>query len=799
MAINFLIGEPGGDVDWSDVCYSTSAPPRFTLLLNSRASASVRLTISPGETRQLPVVGQIAKLYDDGSIVYQGTIDQMLKTWVGQSTTYFLDLTLVSMEQRFDNHLISPRRYDNMTCGAIMTDLYNTVAPNETIALGTIEDGPTIPSIEYDQTPLTQAFDDLAKYAGKDWYVDIATNALTMHARATVPAPFTLDMSTIRDHGTEDVLFGTIKSTTTRQDFRTRQKIRLALNAFTPDALRLFGDGNTVVFSSIRPIAQVISINALVGADCATAQCSMSSQPSPGDTVTIGALTYTFVTTLDNTQLRQVLIGATANDTEENLQDAVNGAPTTQGSGYSLPTWANPLVNMFSAGSDAWRIAAKLPGSQINGLALSSTGGAFAWSAAILTGGIDGVLEPPLQVGIQGVDQDKDWYYIPDAVTDNLISAAPMPDGGVVLVQYYAAGSDVIAVENSAIVASQGAIEGSSGLYENIIQPTDTDPVYFDPLAALERIQAALATYEKMGRVFEFSTRTAGLTPGQLLTVNLSDPFTELNGNWLIEQVDAQYTVTELHFRYSVRVLADGRLGTWLDFWEQLALVGSGGSTIIQPSSTQRELDALLIFDFDVTAQGLQTGDTTNSDIVADSEVVIQWTATIDTPSTAPVTIDLTLPDGSSILDANKIVIPANFSGLVSGKNFVGALTTTLNGAITDTATTIVVAANFAPGVAPNFIIQIESEEMLVTAVSGDGLTWTVIRGYAGTSAAAHADTTKVVLITTAVLTTTKITGVIVDAGAGGKRAQVKLYGYRGGVFGFPVSSDASQPLMSVL
>lgn len=68
-------------------------------------------------------------------------------------------------------------------------------------------------------------------------------------------------------------------------------------------------------------------------------------------------------------------------------------------------------------------------------------------------------------------------------------------------------------------------------------------------------------------------------------------------------------------------------------------------------------------------------------------------------------------------------------------ENLVNDFSTTLNGAITNTATSLVVAsATGAP--APNFRIRIDNEIMLVTAVAGT--TWTVSRGQEGTTAAAH-------------------------------------------------------------
>lgn len=67
---------------------------------------------------------------------------------------------------------------------------------------------------------------------------------------------------------------------------------------------------------------------------------------------------------------------------------------------------------------------------------------------------------------------------------------------------------------------------------------------------------------------------------------------------------------------------------------------------------------------------------------------------------------------------------------------FVNDPGTTLNGAINNSTTTIVVASATGYPTSGDFRIKIDSELMLVTAVSGT--TWTVTRGIESTSAASH-------------------------------------------------------------
>ena len=80
-------------------------------------------------------------------------------------------------------------------------------------------------------------------------------------------------------------------------------------------------------------------------------------------------------------------------------------------------------------------------------------------------------------------------------------------------------------------------------------------------------------------------------------------------------------------------------------------------------------------------------------------------------------------------------------------EQFANDYATTLSGAITDSATSLVVAsATGAPTV--NFRIRVENELMLVTAVAG--ATFTVTRGIEGTATVAHADAVAVTHVLTA-------------------------------------------------
>ena len=80
-------------------------------------------------------------------------------------------------------------------------------------------------------------------------------------------------------------------------------------------------------------------------------------------------------------------------------------------------------------------------------------------------------------------------------------------------------------------------------------------------------------------------------------------------------------------------------------------------------------------------------------------------------------------------------------------EQFSNGGTTTLNGSISDSDTTITVTSSTPFPSTGNFRLVIESEILLVTAVSGSD--FTVVRGYESTAPASHADTTAVSLVLT--------------------------------------------------
>lgn len=567
------------DVNWSDRYSAAEGEgPQFTSQINARGTATVKINITPGELRTIPVVGMDLRIFDDGAPVFSGGIDNIEEHWYAESDTKYLILSCVSLEQRLDKLQISPRGYTGWTCGAIFADLLATTGGQEGISPGDIRDGPTV-NRAYAWDSLTDAFDDLAQTSGGFyWAVNPDTFAADFRPRDANAAPFTLL--------TQHILWESIGTVTSREDLRTEQRIRLSQDTFALDTSFPAGDDVLTSFDVLRPIETIKTAIPITGggvgqspnSDASTGYFpSAAPNLSDGDTYSLGGyypdttgqITYTFKTAIDNTVPFQVLIGATLPETAINFQFAVNDSKGgDEGVRYSLPTWAHPdMIMVASPSGDGYKFVAKQPGFAGNFLMIQG-GSAFNPAGGP---GADGTRGQAYRVAVDGTGSQADIYFVPGSKTVRL--AQPLPAGISLLIEYRALGVDVLSVRNDTAVAARAAIEGTSGRYDLMIDATGVT----EPYSGIATANGALALYDEVGQVLTFKTRKPGLMAGQLLTLALLAPFDSLNGDWLIEEINAQYYERELHFEYSVRAIAAGKIGTALQFWQQLA-INAGGS-----------------------------------------------------------------------------------------------------------------------------------------------------------------------------------------------------------------------------
>lgn len=533
----------------------------FTRNIEYRGSANLVFKAPSGDALE-PVLGQSVQIYDGASRVWYGSIDSVSRSFMGNAGWIAWTLTCVTLEQRLDRHFVSPRLYAAQSAGSIVADLLSSTGSGEGIAAGTIEGGVTVGRISYDNDRLTDAIAALAKGSNKYWMVDADVN-LHFVSRSTFSAPFNLDGSNARriNFAWEE----------TKRDRRTRQLVRCGFGPFAAEVEVFVGDGSTQNFTLTKAVSQIDSVVLSTGGSRAATDGTFTGAPNDGDTITVGALTYTFRNTIDNAKFGEVRIGG-GTDYCTNLAHAINNDGGVRGTGYSLPTWTNPLVKSAAAGPFINFVVRRL-GADGNATALSESLSNFTLSGPFALGS-DGVLTDQT-VGVAGVDTDTDWFFAPDE--SGMQSNAIMAGGSYAIVSYRPVGGDVIAVEDTALAASVAAIEGTTGVSENLVEAE-----FSDAPTALNYANGLLDAYKPTQETIRFSLDDPGLKPGQLLTVNFaSAPFSRVNGGWLLEEVSGQYSGTgiEAHFRYTCTGINGTRRGQWIQAWEALTSTGGASSS----------------------------------------------------------------------------------------------------------------------------------------------------------------------------------------------------------------------------
>ena len=674
---------------------SLTSNARYTLELGQRGEATVSLVVPDGDS-YAPAVGQPISLYDFGVRKVGGLIASIREQWYESDNNRVYEITIASFERFLDKHEIPVVAYSGMSAGDIVTALFTLVAASETITLGTIQPGPTIPFMVFDHDRLTDVFDNLAVTAGFVWFVEPGFETLEFKVQTAVPAPWTL---------VDDGLAGTFQWTKNNQDFRDRQRIRINYDAFPPEVDVFVGDGSTTTATLSKIPAQVLAVVNTTSTQCTT-PVTFTGNPSNGDTFTITdtldgyAITYTFVTILDNTIEFQVLIGATGADTADNLCSAINGDPNIafQGVIYSWPTYTNGRMRAYpdNPSPGQFLLKSKMPGGNGNAVLCGSFSPAITVGATD-DGGSDGV-NASLAIGRLAVDTQKDAYW--DYGSTTITFPAAPAAGQLFYVTYYPLGSDVITVEDSFLKSQRASIEGGSGLYEQIQDRSNTnDPVNSNVSAAIQQAREMLVAYKTLPEGLTFSTYRTGLEPGQLLTVSLAggDPFGDvLNGDWLIRQVDAEYT-PGYQWRYTIQAIAESssppasipRISAPLKTWEKFVdkspprrLVASQGAG----GFVHQEFSRLFSFGGSVAGLGgenIVVNDLTNTTTVGQGEggTLTGWDARAcgAAPTGSDAILDILL-NGSTIFQTTKIVIPAGSTSFVIGTGFLTGGVTVLPG-----------------------------------------------------------------------------------------------------------------------
>lgn len=310
-----------------------------------------------------------------------------------------------------------------------------------------------------------------------------------------------------------------------------------------------------------------------------------------------GNQTYTFKSTIDNTQFGQILIGSTLAATVQNAVDCINANASTRGTGFSLPTWENSQVNAVSVTGTGFTAQQKAAGTGWVA-ALSATGSAFSWSAANTSGGTSpqGSVGPnegatiTIQVYQQGTSTAAPGLaYTEGSATITL--ATPLNVGTNLNVEYTREDGNVIQCERTDLVTALAAEMGTGGQIQQITDASTLGLISVNPDAGLQLCQQALASFDVVPESVELDIINPGIFPNQVVTLALSGFWSLLNGDWYCEELrinfvpysqyqSGQYLLAHTgHYRYTLKLINLAQIGSYLDWWLQKGGTGGGGST----------------------------------------------------------------------------------------------------------------------------------------------------------------------------------------------------------------------------
>lgn len=176
---------------------------------------------------------------------------------------------------------------------------------------------------------------------------------------------------------------------------------------------------------------------------------------------------------------------------------------------------------------------------------------------------INAVEVPATDIGVNGLDKDKKFYFTYNSNTitqDN--SQTILLDTQVLTVTYKGLYPLLVVADSPGQVSARKVIEGGSGVHENIIQESNLDTRQ----AAMDFAQGKLEKYGIIPKVVTFNTYDKGLRAGQLLPI--SNTKHNLSGTFLIDSVSGRNDgVLTL---YAVRCLDGASVGGWEQLFKTL-------------------------------------------------------------------------------------------------------------------------------------------------------------------------------------------------------------------------------------
>jgi flagellin len=158
-----------------------------------------------------------------------------------------------------------------------------------------------------------------------------------------------------------------------------------AVFAATPTNIYL-SDSTSSGASNIAVTTGILSSSLLGLTANAAGTLTAAANATAGKTITVGAMTYTYVNALSGAPTaNEILIGANAATTLQNLAAAINGS-SGAGTVYGAPTLANPAADAVATGNTMALVASN-PGAVGNTVATTTNDANVTFGGVTLTNG----------------------------------------------------------------------------------------------------------------------------------------------------------------------------------------------------------------------------------------------------------------------------------------------------------------------------------------------------------------------------------------------------------------------------
>jgi hypothetical protein len=272
----------------------------------------------------------------------------------------------------------------------------------------------------------------------------------------------------------------------------------------------------------------------------------------------------------------------------------------------------------------------------------------------------------PQTVGEFGVDHlSNTWYWIRNSPGVHITNQVPLTGSDTLVVTYQPLATNVVTVSDDSQIATYGK-------FEAIDEQKNVDD--YQTLVAIAT--GGLAQFGTVPVRPTFKTRTAGLEPGQRLTINLTRH--GINASYLIEDVSFRFVAAAQSFlEFDVRCTSTERAGaartSWMENVVRMARVGRPPQTITGTSGSAAVRDYRLSYvdeDDEITV-GADVGRTDGRIDVAATEYVELEEVGINVriePTGFDLIVDILVStnEGASWTsifpagDSNKLVLPAN-------------------------------------------------------------------------------------------------------------------------------------------